>query len=536
MQLVHGPGRWARLALAAVGPRQRLAARPRGHRRAAVHGSGNARLRATASVGAVVLAAVLAACGGSGPSPSATSLPAPSYQPLASDTSFGPGEGDKVLVETSLSLQAGEKRRVVGRLEVTSSRTPGGWLPAAVWCLDSTGHQSGATAWTGTNHQGARGPYTPPGHLVMYPSLLFTAPSAGTYTCQLVAETDDPDKDYRITAVKAGSDPALGGTWLQVSSSNEPGARWWQNPDCNSTGTLETCSYVDGSTELRIFDNDGTLFEPWSAADNATTASVSATVELTTCDHGTSCPANHRGDSGGSKVSTHLEFDQYRPGVGSCQENRTPEMTYLISNAAHHDSIHYQLDNVPISATCWGTRFFALIIFMKRVSGNPVKIDGTSIIEGLVEGWTDPYAFNSAFETPVPVPDVRGSSESAARQAIAAAGLAVGDVSRAVNSAPVGTVISQNSPGGTVEPVHSPVDLVVSRGAVTVPNVLSLDKSLAVAAIHAAGLVVGTVSHIDNCVDPGTVQTQHPAGTSVVAPGSAVNLTVSACSGGGPNK
>jgi hypothetical protein len=208
-------------------------------------------------------------------------------------------------------------------------------------------------------------------------------------------------------------------------------------------------------------------------------------------------------------------------------------MTYVISNAAHHDSIHYQLDNIPVSATCWGTRFFALAVYIKRVSGNPVKIDGSRPVEGAPQAQTDAYAFNSTFDTPVPVPDVLNSSETAARQAIVAAGLTVGEVSRAVDPAPVGTVISQNSPGETVEPAHSPVDLVVSRGAVTVPNVLSLTKSQAVAAIHAAGLVVGTVSSLNNCVDPGTVQSQNPTGASVVAPGSAVNLTVSACTGGG---
>ncbi|HYU84101.1 MAG TPA: PASTA domain-containing protein, partial [Kribbellaceae bacterium] len=69
-----------------------------------------------------------------------------------------------------------------------------------------------------------------------------------------------------------------------------------------------------------------------------------------------------------------------------------------------------------------------------------------------------------------------------------------------------------------------------------VPNVLSFDLSSAANAITATGLAVGTVGSTDNCVDPGTVQVQNPSGGTAVAPGSAVNLTISTCNGGGDPK
>ena len=248
---------------------------------------------------------------------------------------------------------------------------------------------------------------------MLYPSLLFTAPSAGTYKCQLAAGTgDDKDSKYHATAVAfaAGSNPALDGTWLQASSSNELGAQWWQNPDCDSEGNQPTCSYVGGSNrpEMWIFQNDGTPLDFWEAARNATAASVTATVELTTCyRHTLSCKDDHEGSSDGSTVSTHLELVQLTgDGLGICRVNSSPDVTYAISGNAHHYSIPYELDNVPISAT-WGSRRSQVYIDIKQVSGNPVKIDGTrpGLEPETDEAETHAFAFNSAFARTVTVPN-----------------------------------------------------------------------------------------------------------------------------------
>jgi len=180
---------------------------------------------------------------------------------------------------------------------------------------------------------------------------------------------------------------------------------------------------------------------------------------------------------------------------------------------------------------------FAVFVYIKHVSGVPVKIDGARCDIDKpdckpTEAQTDAYAFNSAFDTTTTtVPNVVGSSQAAATQAITAADLSVGTVSDVVNRAPAGTVISQNSPGGTVEPIQSPVSLTVSLGAATVPDVTGLTQSPAVAQIHAAGLTVGAIAHPNTCIDPGIVQTQHPAPGTTVAPGSAVNITIPTCNG-----
>jgi Putative Ig domain/PASTA domain len=70
----------------------------------------------------------------------------------------------------------------------------------------------------------------------------------------------------------------------------------------------------------------------------------------------------------------------------------------------------------------------------------------------------------------------------------------------------------------------------------TVPNVLSYDQYSAQQAIVSAGLVVGSIGSVNNCIDPGTVANQSPHGGTQVPPGTAVSLTISTCTGGGNPK
>src|SRR5262249_25552739 len=89
------------------------------------------------------------------------------------------------------------------------------------------------------------------------------------------------------------------------------------------------------------------------------------------------------------------------------------------------------------------------------------------------------------------------------------------------------------SPGGTVEPATSPVQLTVSNGQVSVPHLLSEGQASAEQAITSDGLIVGNVSYTNNCNDPGSVQVQDPLAGVQVSVGTPVNITVSTCNSGG---
>lgn len=136
--------------------------------------------------------------------------------------------------------------------------------------------------------------------------------------------------------------------------------------------------------------------------------------------------------------------------------------------------------------------------------------------------------------TNVTVPNVVGMTQAAASTSITGAGLTVGTVTMA-NSTTVaaGDVISENPAAGASVASGSAVALSVSSGPapppqVAVPNVVGNTQAAATTAITGAGLKVGTVTMASSkTVAKGSVISEDPAAGTMVAPASAVNLTVS---------
>ena len=94
-----------------------------------------------------------------------------------------------------------------------------------------------------------------------------------------------------------------------------------------------------------------------------------------------------------------------------------------------------------------------------------------------------------------------------------------------MDPARAGTVIAENSPAGTSEPIGSPVDLTISLGAATVPDLEGDTTAQAVRELTAVGLVAH-IEHTAQCTDPGHVIGQRPGAGTTVAPGSTVTITI----------
>jgi hypothetical protein len=480
----------------------------------------------------VLLAAALPSVARPTPARADTPQPFPYYLPLDQPTSIRNIDGEKVLVHFDLALRAGESRWLLGNLEAASSTTATMEMGVAVKCLNSQQQLVGPAAWTGRNHEGSDYPYVPTqGTLTLDAALLFTAPSADTYTCELIGYDGDPVDDYLI-AIKGGSRFQGTGSWLEISSSDEVSSSWWQNQICESNpereiqqGRDDLCTYIGGSGAPSYAN----IFVPvtphvWEAPGNATAANASATVELTTCYHGTgSCRSTHWGDSHGATVSTYLAFVQLDAHSQVCSYHQTNQVSYNISDEAHHFMISYYLGEVPISPTC-GSRRFVLWVYIADVSGNPVKIDGTRLGDGH-ESYTNALVYSSLFRPAVPVPNVLRLAELPARSALSQASLNPGDVSYVMDPAPPGTVIGQTAAGGTVEPAQSPVNLTVSLGDVDVPYVLASSEADATDEISRLGLIPN-VTRRPVCLDPGNVIEQSPPSGVHVVPGTTVHLTV----------
>jgi len=131
----------------------------------------------------------------------------------------------------------------------------------------------------------------------------------------------------------------------------------------------------------------------------------------------------------------------------------------------------------------------------------------------------------------VTVPNVVGMAQAAASTSITGAGLKVGTVTMANSSSVAsGNVISEDPAAGASVASGSAVNLTVSSGPaqVAVPDVVGQTQAAASTAITGAGLAVGTVTMTTSTSVPsGNVISEDPAAGTMVAPASAVNLTVS---------
>jgi serine/threonine-protein kinase len=131
----------------------------------------------------------------------------------------------------------------------------------------------------------------------------------------------------------------------------------------------------------------------------------------------------------------------------------------------------------------------------------------------------------------VQVPNVAKEQLAPAIQKLTAANLTY-SVKYTQSTQPVGYVLSQNPPGGSMIKANIPVVLTVSgtQTAVSVPSVLGESPSAAGAALANAGLSVGSQSQGCPAAYPsGTVAAQSPGAGANVQPSDSVNLVISNC-------
>jgi len=126
-------------------------------------------------------------------------------------------------------------------------------------------------------------------------------------------------------------------------------------------------------------------------------------------------------------------------------------------------------------------------------------------------------------------PNTVGLTEADANTAIFASGLGLGEVRYDYNDTiPAGVVISQNPQAGAIVSAYASVDLVVSSGKPTVPDVVGMTEADANTTLAGFTLAIGTiVREYNDTVPEGIVTGQAPAAGTTVFVGSAVDLVVS---------
>ena len=478
------------------------------------------------------------------------------YVPLLDNMPVTPSTPEQdtpvpVLTTAPFMMQQGDVLRVTDQLEVRIPSGHGSQTDNELICYGQRPNGNGnvtqnviGQASTGTNvGKGVNGSdaYQWNVSILITPS---AQDSPAGYFCQVVTYASDKDTGYVMAVLAPAPGQTAYGTWLEVSSGSEAGAHQWlffnctpatlHTTCCDPEDTTHTCQYIGGSGRPSAANLDA---DYWLAADDATTFDAVATVQITDCwasiVGGTnSCLASDRGDGifgqSSAEGETWLDVDQLYPDGSVCQVNRaySEESTggqvqlsesYDISDAQHHLPLYYDV-SAPVSQLCGGSRRFAIDLYIGWTAGNPVKLDGGSI-----------NVIDSGYARTTVVPDVTGRAQAQADDAIEANGLTTWPPDYVASTAPPGTVLDENSPAGTIEPAGSPVQLTVSAGYATVPDVVGDQVVKAESAITSAGLTPKVSSSVSNCVHPGIVQGQNPGGGTQVAPGSLVDLGITVC-------
>jgi hypothetical protein len=127
------------------------------------------------------------------------------------------------------------------------------------------------------------------------------------------------------------------------------------------------------------------------------------------------------------------------------------------------------------------------------------------------------------------VPGVVDRDVAAATLALRTAGFVVETETKPEEARPGGIVVAQDPAGGASVKKGATVRLSVSgnTGKLAVPSVVNLNRTDAVAAIEAAGLVANVVEQRNDGTPAGTVFVQSPDPTTAVDKGATVTITVS---------
>ena len=185
--------------------------------------------------------------------------------------------------------------------------------------------------------------------------------------------------------------------------------------------------------------------------------------------------------------------------------------------------IYHSLYDVPVYPEC-GSRQFKLRMYVRYLSGNPLKIDASSYGGGATT-FTHAYAWTSERGFMYPVPNLIGLTQVQAQDLITSSEYQVATITYATSTAPAGTVIEHSPAPGIIELPKSGVSFTLSTGGTAVPAVVGEAQSLEITRIKSLGLAP-YVTWSKVCIEPGAVFNQSPPPGTVVALGTSVYISV----------
>lgn len=279
-------------------------------------------------------------------------------------------------VRVATTLQAGEARLLVGRLDAASSTS----LSLLQIALTTCGRDAGVT--TSQNNLGRDD--TPAA--VSAVRYLFVATTSGEHTCSLSGRSRNVSgASSPVVRIAAG-----GRTYLEMAEDPKPGAARWGTPE------LQIGAAAPAGPEARVLE---TTFD---ASPEATAVEVIADAELTTCNaRSNSCDLFGTTGSGeavsGSVVDSRLDVVQLNESGAPCRTTLWPpggNLRTRITNSLRHLKVfHAAIAPVDTSGGC--APRFQIGVRVRVVSGNILTVEDGRFSNGIamnVTGATPPDA------------------------------------------------------------------------------------------------------------------------------------------------
>lgn len=272
---------------------------------------------------------------------------------------------------------------------------------------------------TTRNHEGTLAYPNTPGKLSLQVRYLFVPPTAGNYICTVMVKNLFGKGDAKTLTLQAGgatyiTDPSLAiGAGVWGIENDKSDFDWAGRPDSSADhkcvrgdvaldpaigGESNTTTYCKGSVHIGPGLPAGESVyalrsSQWTPSTSAKSIKGIGDIELTSCyDETGSCPPYAWGSpadkSAGSVVKSRLVVQKFPAGsTTACATFNSPDQTTEITSNAHHLKIYHDLSGIDVatnSASCGTNSYFVSKIYLKWLSGNPVRIEDSRYSQNIL--------------------------------------------------------------------------------------------------------------------------------------------------------
>lgn len=236
-------------------------------------------------------------------------------------------------------------------------------------------------------------------------------------------------------------------------------------------------------------------------------------------------------------ISQNIDGGWFTTGVEKAQNHSAVRlMKYGSFASAWHNNPYYywgahwvklNIQEVTLDFSAFSAEQPMQTIKIHSTGGSSIDLVSTLTANVLTASEINKANLDAFCRSKVAVPDVVNTDKEVAVVALREASFRIGVINKIQNSEPAGTVLTQTPDAGTLAATESTVDLLVSAGSITVPDLAGMTRTEAQVAIEDLGLNFQIDAEIeDDNVSVAEVSIQTPAAGATVVDQSTIYVTL----------